>query len=52
MQLMIAPTSHMPADVAVALLIHYSFDQGGYTVGELIIDRWSTTTQPTGYVLL
>lgn len=39
MQLMIAPDSHMPADVAVALLIHYSFDQGGYTAGELI-DRW------------
>ena len=36
---MIAPDSHMTADVAVALLIHYSFDRGGYTAGELI-DRW------------
>ena len=37
--LMIAPDSHMTADVAAALLIHYSFDRGGYTAGELI-DRW------------
>jgi hypothetical protein len=36
---MIAPNSQMTADLVVALLIHYSFDRGGYTAGE-IIDHW------------
>ncbi len=36
---MFAPDSLTATDSAVALLIHYSFDLGGYTAGELI-DHW------------
>ena len=37
--LMIATNSNTTADFVVALLIHYSFDLGGYSASELI-DRW------------
>ena len=37
--LMIATNSNTTADFVVALLIHYSFDLGGYSAGELI-DHW------------
>jgi len=36
---MFDPAKHTTTDFAVALLIHYSFDLGGYTASELI-DRW------------
>ena len=36
---MIATNSNTTADFVVALLIHYSFDLGGYSASELI-DRW------------
>ena len=36
---MFDPAKHTTTDFAGALLIHYSFDLGGYTASELI-DRW------------
>jgi len=36
---MFDPAKHTTTDFAVALLIHYNFDLGGYTASELI-DRW------------
>lgn len=36
---MIPPDLNTTADFVVASLIHYSFDRGGYTAGELV-DRW------------
>ena len=36
---MISPDLNATADFVVALLIHYSFDRGGYTAAELV-ERW------------